>query len=149
MSHQHHGLGRTCVAVMMLVFGLLSGCSRTEPEQALRSTITTLQSSIERRDGSALEELLADDFIGPDGLDRNGARRTAQLMFLRYPNVGVSLGPLDVDLKEEHATVRFSAALTGGVGALPASGQLYDVETGWRLVDGEWRLVNANWKPKF
>ena len=42
-------------------------------------------SSIERRDGSALQESLADDFIGPDGLDRDGARRTAQLMFLRYP----------------------------------------------------------------
>ena len=132
----------------MLAFGLLFGCSRTALEQALRSTIATLQSSIERRDGSDLQELLADDFIGPDGLDRDGARRTAQLMFLRYPNVGVSLGPLEVDLKEEHAIVRFSAAVTGGAGVLPASGELYDVETGWRRVDGEWRLVNANWKPK-
>lgn len=148
MNHQHHGLGRTCVAVLMLVLGLLSGCSRTAPEQALRNTIATLQSSIEQRDGSALQKLLADDFIGPDGLDRDGARRTAQLMFLRYPDVGVSLGPLEVDLKEEYATVRFSAVLTGGAGVLPASGQLYDVETGWRLVDGEWRLVNANWKPR-
>ena len=72
----------------------------------------------------------------------------AQAMFLRYRDVGVSLGPLDVDLRGEHATVRFTAALTGGAGLLPDSAQVYDVETGWRLHDGEWRLVNAGWKPR-
>ena len=30
---------------------------------------------------------------------------------------------------------------------LPDSGQVYQVETGWRLVDGEWMLLNASWTP--
>ena len=45
--------------------------------------------------------------------------------------------------------MRFDAAVTGGAGGLlPQSGQVYDVETGWRLEGGEWRLVNAEWQPR-
>lgn len=127
---------------------LVAACARPQPEEQLRAAIGELQSAIEHHDGSVLREKIADDFIGPGGLDRDGARRTAQAMFLRYRDVGVSLGPLDIDLREEHATVRFTAALTGGAGMLPDSAQVYDVETGWRLHDGEWRLVNAGWKPR-
>ena len=131
-----------------MVAVLLGACTRTPPEEKLRTTIAGLQAAIEQRDGSALQDVIADDFIGPDGLDRDGARRMAQATFLRYRDVGVSLGPLDIDLREQHATVRFTAALTGGAGMLPDSGQLYDIETGWRLDDGEWQLVNAGWKPR-
>lgn len=127
---------------------LLAGCARTPPEERLRGTVGGLQAAIEERNVSALDEVLAEDFIGPGGLDRSGARRMAQAMFLRYRDVGVSVGPLDVEVQEQHATVSFTVALTGGVGMLPDSGQMYDVETGWRLEDGEWQLVNANWKPR-
>jgi hypothetical protein len=127
---------------------LVAGCTRTPPEERLRETVGGLQAAIEKRDVSTLDELLAGDFIGPGGLDRSGARRMAQAMFLRYRDVGVSVGPLDVEVQEQHATVSFTAALTGGAGMLPDSGQMYDVETGWRLQDGEWQLVNANWKPR-
>jgi hypothetical protein len=127
---------------------LFAGCARTLPEERLRDTIGEAQAAIGQRKVSALDDVLADDFIGPGGLDRSGARRMAQAMFLRYRDVGVTLGPLDVDVREQHASVRFTAALTGGAGMLPDSGQVYDVETGWRLDDGEWRLVNASWKPR-
>jgi len=127
---------------------LLAGCMRTPPEQRLREAIAGLQSAIAQRSASALDDALAEDFIGPGGLDRNGARRMAQALFLRYRDVGVSVGPLDIAMREQRATVRFTAALTGGAGVLPDSGQVYDVETGWRLDGGEWRLVNASWKPR-
>jgi hypothetical protein len=127
---------------------LLAGCARPPPEERLRETVGGLQAAIEERNVSALDEVLARDFIGPGGLDHSGARRMAQAMFLRYRDVGVSVGPLDVEVQEQHATVSFTAALTGGAGMLPDSGQVYDVETGWRLQDGEWQLVNANWKPR-
>lgn len=127
---------------------LLAGCTRTPPEERLRETVAGLQEAIEERNVSALDEVLAEDFIGPGGLDHRGARRMAQAMFLRYGDVGVSVGPLDVQVEEQHATVSFTAALTGGTGMLPDSGQVHDVETGWRLENGEWQLVNANWKPR-
>jgi hypothetical protein len=126
----------------------LSGCARTPPEERLRDAIGETQAAIEQRNVSALEDVLADDFIGPGGLDRGGVRRMAQAIFLRYRDFGLTLGPLDVDVREQHATVRFTAALIGDAGMLPDSGQVYDVETGWRLDNNEWRLVNASWKPR-
>lgn len=142
------GVGRALCYGMLLVSLMLAACARPSPEQKLRETISGMRKAIEQRDTSVLQDALAGDFIGPEGLDREGARRMAQAMFLRYRDVGVTLGPLDVDLRERHATVRCTAAITGGAGMLPESGQVYDLETGWRLEDGEWRLVNASWKPK-
>jgi hypothetical protein len=140
--------GRVMSWWLLVLITALAACARTPPEEKLRATLTGLQAAMEQHDVSAIGDALADDFIGPDGLDRDGARRLAQAMFLRYRDVGVTLGPMDIDLQAEHATVRFTAAVTGGAGMLPDSGQVYDVETGWRLEDGDWRLVNASWKPR-
>lgn len=109
-----------------------------------------LQAAIEARDASALQDYLAGDFIGPDGLDRAGARRIATLYLMRHDRVGVTIGPLDISLQEPHATVRFTAAMTGGGGRLlPDSGQVYAVQTGWRLEGDAWKLTSASWKPQF
>ncbi|WP_147652703.1 nuclear transport factor 2 family protein [Vulcaniibacterium gelatinicum] len=123
-------------------------CARPPPEEALRARVASLQAAVERRDARAVAEHLAADFIGPEGLDREGARRLAQASFLRYRDVGVGLGPMQVALREAHATVRFTAALTGGEGLLPERGRVYDVTTGWRVEDGEWMLVSAEWTQR-
>ena len=135
---------------LILAFWLgLAGCARTPPEQALRKTIADLQAAVEERDAGAVEARLAEDFIGPEGLDKEGARRLAQVMFLRYRSTDATLGPLEITLQDQHATVRFPAALMAGAGGfLPESGQVYEVETGWRLEDDEWQLVSADWKPR-
>lgn len=147
--HPANGIGGKGWLWALLALGLaLAACQRTPPEQRLRATIAGLQSAIERHDASAVQDAMAEDFIGPGGLDRDGVRRMAVGTFLRYRDVGVSLGPLDIDLRQAHATVRFTAALTGGAGILPESGQVYDVETAWRLEGGDWLLVNAQWKPR-
>lgn len=134
------------VALCLLV---LVGCSRPAPEQALRQSIARMQQAIEARDARALHEGLAEDFIGPEGMDRDGARRLAQVVFLRNRDIGTTLGPLDLALHGGDATVRFSAALTGGSGTLlPDSAQVYEVTTGWRLRDEQWELVSVDWKPR-
>jgi hypothetical protein len=128
---------------------VVAGCKRDAPEQVLRRDIAAMQSAIESRDAGALADGLADDFIGPEGMDRTQAKRFAQVVFLRNRSVGATIGPLDVEMKGESATVKFTAALTGGAGGLlPDSGQVYDVTTGWRMVDGEWELVTAEWSPR-
>lgn len=136
-------------ALAFLVAGMsLAGCVRTPPEQALRERVGALEAAIDARDAGALHGILADDFIGPGGMDDAGARRLAQGMFLRYRDIGTRLGPLDVQLEERHATVRFDAVVTGGAGTLlPQSGQVYDVTTAWRLEGDDWRLVSAEWEP--
>ena len=64
------------------------------------------------------------------------------------PRVARELGPLDVKLFDQRATVTFTAALSGGEGLLPDRVQVYDVDTGWRLDGGEWKLISAKWKPQ-
>ena len=135
---------------LVAAIALAAGCSRTPPEQAIRHQIEAMQVAVDARDAGAVDDLLADDFIGNDGLDRQGARRLAAGMFLRYRDVSAKLGPATVELRgERDAVATFTVLATGGSGGLlPDSGQVYQVETGWRIVDGEWKLLSANWKEK-
>ena len=135
-----------CCALLALI---LPACARTPPEQALRQQVGALQHAIEARDAAAIDRMLAADFLGNDGMDKSQARRMAAALFIRYRNVGVSIGPLQLRMQgESQAAVDFTAAATGGDGALPENGQVWDVKTGWRLDGSGWKLVSAEWKPK-
>jgi len=137
------------LSVVLLALLVLCGCKRAAPEEALRRNIAQMQEAVSERDAGALSDGIAPDFIGPNGMGREDAGRLARVVFLRNKHVGVTLGPLDVAMREGGATVKFTAALTGGAGGLlPESGQVYDVTTGWRMADGEWKLVTAEWAPK-
>lgn len=149
MPTHHLRLHRAPLVAICACLLALAACSRPAPEQKLRETIARMESAMEARDVGALDERLAEDFIGPEGMDREGARKLARLVFLRNRDVGATLGPLDVSMQGEHATVRFTVALTGGSGAmLPDAAQVYEADTGWRMRDGEWELVSADWKPQ-
>lgn len=127
---------------------LLVGCTRPAPEEALRNALEEVRASIVERDAATLRRYLAGDFIGPGGMDRDQARRTAALYMMRHEKVLLTLGPLDVNLQDSHATVAFTAALTGGSGFLvPERGNVYKVETGWRLEGGDWKITSARWAP--
>lgn len=127
---------------------VVAACARPDPEVALRESVAGLQSAIEQREPAAMQQYLADDFIGNDGLDRDGARRMAAALVLRHRDVAVDAGPLRLELAGEHAVVRFTAMLRGGSGrVLPDAARIYDVETGWRMEDGRWRMTSARWAP--
>src|SRR3546814_4097106 len=95
---------------------LLAGCTKTPPEQALRETMEELRDAVDQRDSSAVEDHLANDFVGPVGMDRDGANRLAALTFLRDGGVGVTLGPLAASVKQDHARISSTAVLPGGSG---------------------------------
>lgn len=142
---------RACTAGLLLSLlpVMLMGCSRTPPEQALRDEVAALQAAIESKRSDALSGILAEDFIGEGGLDRAGARRLAMLHFMRNAEIDMRVGPLDVVIRDDHATVRCTVFLTGGTGRLlPQSGRVYDVETGWRRAGEDWRMTSATWKPQ-
>lgn len=128
---------------------LLGACSVSDREQQLRQQISALQEAIDRRDVGDVEALLADDFVGNEGMDRRGARQLAAAVFLRHREVAARIGLVEVELRgQDDAVARFQVLATGGSGGLlPERGQAYQVETGWRLIDGEWKLRNASWKP--
>lgn len=138
-------------AALLVVAALLASCKRSAPEQQLRQDVAQLQVGIQARDLSSIRGALADDFVGPEGMDRNAAVRLAQVTYLQNARISAVFGPLQVTLSPsaanpDHASVAFSAALTGGSdGALPDSARLYQVRTGWRLRDGDWRMTSADW----
>lgn len=151
MQHDLTRHSRCAWAVLLLAACLCIGaCSRTSPEQAVRGRIEAMQEAVDARDAGDVAGILSEDFIGNDGLDKQGARQLAAAMFLRFRDVSAKLGPATVEMRgERDAIARFSVLATGGSGGLlPDSGQVYEVETGWRLVDGEWKLRSAEWKPK-
>ena len=125
------------------------GCSSGTPEQAVRRQLQDLQAAIDDRNAGDVQAVLADDFVGNQGMDRRGAHQLAVAVFLRHRDVGARIGPVTIALRgEDQATATFSVLATGGNGGFfPDSGQVFEVETGWRLVEGEWRLLNARWSP--
>lgn len=136
-----------CAAILLLS-AALAACARTAPEEALRQALADVLAAIESRDAGALSGHLAEDFIGPGGLDRDGARRLAAVHFLRHGEVGVLAGPPDIELEGEHARVRLAVALSGRSGRLlPDSVEAWQVDAGWHLVDGDWRMTSADWAP--
>lgn len=136
-----------CWLVLVLLLVAPLGCKRTPPELKLHEAVQALQASIEGRDAAATQRILADDFVGPDGMDGRDAGGLARLVILRHKNVGVTLGPMHVALQDAHATVAFTAVVTGGQGGLlPERGRIYNVESGWRLESGDWKLTSAQWK---
>ena len=151
MQHRRWTTSVARIALACLLIALLAACSRTLPEHAVREQLQELQVAIDTRDAGAVHDLLAADFVGNDGMDRRGARQLAAAVFLRHRDVAARLGPVSVQLHgDTEATARFNVLATGGNGGLlPENGQVFEVETGWRLEDGTWRLLNAHWTPGF
>jgi ketosteroid isomerase-like protein len=133
-------------AVMTLCITVLAGCSRPPSEQVLRETIASMQAASEARDVDALFEPIAEDFAAAEGMDRQRFRAYVAILMLRNRSIGASIGPLDVQMLGDRARVDFNLLLTGGMGALPDSANVYRVQTGWRMEDGEWKLISAEWK---
>lgn len=135
-------------------FGLLlasilamAGCSRTPAEDRLRAAIAEMQLGIEQRQPTVVMAHVADNFIGDAGLDRDGLYGLLRVQVLRNASIGATLGPIEIELLEGQAEVRFSALLTGGAGGLlPDRAGTYSVTTGWREIDGNWKLVTASWE---
>lgn len=146
---QFRGFQRAVAGMAVTTALLVAGCGKDDPEQAVRLQVEAMQAAIDARDAGDVEDLLARDFVGNEGMDRRAIRQLAAGVFLRHRQVAAKVGPVSVELRgESDAIARFSVLATGGSGGfLPESGQVYQVETGWRLVDGEWKLINASWTP--
>jgi hypothetical protein len=83
---------------------------------------------------------IADDFIAENGgLDRRSLALLVRRERMARDRIAITRTDPSVELHgETRATARFNALATGGSGLLPDEGQLWSIETGWRLDDGEW-----------
>lgn len=132
---------------LLIVF--LGGCGSDTPEDRLRETMAQMEEAVEGRRPSAFIEHVTDDFSGESGqLDRDNLRRYLASQMMGPDSISVVLGPADIKLHgADRATVRVTALVTGGR-FIPERGERLEIESGWRLEDGDWRCYVATWTPK-
>jgi len=136
--------------VIGMALSMLVGCHRTPDEQRIRESIAAMQKAVEAGQPRDFMSYVSKDFTGNDGsVDREGLMNVLRVEVLRNEKAGVTLGPIDVDLQGDRATVHVTATLTGGSGGLlPERGSIYAITSGWRREGSEWRCYNASWQQK-
>lgn len=134
----------------LLVALLLSGCgARNDPQAALEAAVQQLQDALEAKQTGAVMTQLHDDFRAREELDRDWAKRTMTLLFLRHKNVRViALAKnswIDAALSNRGHT-EAQVGLSGAEGLIPDSARHYSVKLEWWLEGDEWKLARLDWE---
>ncbi|NQD91662.1 hypothetical protein HP532_03220 [Pseudomonas sp. CrR25] len=141
---------RKFALAFLMLFALLSGCGgNDDPHAALEAAVQQLQDNLEAKQTRAVLEQLHPQFGAQQAFDRDWARRTMTLLFLRHKQVRV----LALS-KRSHIDATYSGkghteaqvALTGAEGLIPDSARHYGVELEWWREDGEWKLARLHWQ---
>lgn len=140
--------GSACWLGLLLTLLVLAGCRREPPEVRLRERISQMQKALEARNPGDFMDGVAEDFGSDSGMDRQALHNLLRAQVLRNASIGISLGPMEVSIQGERASVSFSAMATGGQGGLlPDSARPWAVTTGWRDSPDGWQLIHAQWQP--
>lgn len=136
--------------VLLCVLALLAACARTSDEQRIRETMALMQQELEARNPRAFMAHIAEDFIGNDAnVDRDALHNLLRAEVLRNESLGVTLGPVAIEIQDDRATARLTATFTGGSGGLlPEHGAVYEITSGWRRNGREWVCFSARWEQK-
>lgn len=141
------------IRIAILVFCVLTGvggCHRTADEQRIRNAISAMAQALEHGQPRDFMAHVADDFTGNNGdFDRTGLHNLLRAIVLRNEKIGVTVGPIDVELQGDRATVHNTATFTGGSGSLlPERGAIYTFTSGWKREGSNWLCYNASWQQK-
>jgi hypothetical protein len=137
---------RAIAAGVLIAAGLLGGCSRSDPEQELRSTITAMARAVEEREPASFLDTVADDFSRESGaFGKQDARRVLAGAYMRNEKITVSAVVTEVRIDGDRARARVRVFATGGAGLLPERGQTWDFDSAWRRESGRWKVFNADW----
>ena len=134
---------------LLLLALLLGGCCGDDPQAALEAAVQQLQDNLEHKRSSAVLEQLHEQFSAQQQYDREWAKRTMLMLFMRHQNVRVLAlsqnSYLDPTYRERgHSELQ--VALTGAAGLLPDSASHYRVKLEWWREDGQWQLARLSWE---
>lgn len=133
----------------LVLTALLAGCGTPPPaEQRILETLTEMELALEAGEVGKFLDPIAEDFIAENrALDRAALGLLVRRERLARSRIAITRFEPEVRLHgDDRATAAFQALATGGSGLLPDEGQLWRVETSWRLDDDEWRLIGASWQ---
>jgi hypothetical protein len=136
--------------VLAVVAGvLLSACGKDDPQARLEAAVQQLQDNLEAKDTRAVIEQLDSTFQAQDGFDRDWARQTMTLMFLRYASVKVIAvtrkSSIDPTAPQSGLT-QAQVLVTGAQGLIPERAAPYEVRMEWRYVSDDWKLTRLTWE---
>lgn len=141
---------RRFALLLVMPFILLTGCgAKDDPQASLEAAVQRLQDNLEAKDTGAVLEQLHPQFSAQQEFDRDWARRTMALLFLRHKNVRVIAltknSRLDPTYSEKgHSQAQ--VALTGAAGLIPDSARHYGVKLEWWREGDEWQLARLRWE---
>jgi hypothetical protein len=137
----------SCFAASLL---LLAACSRKPDEQRIREAVAAMRTAMEAGTPRDFMAFVTPDFTGNAGtIDHDGLFNILRAIVLRNEKIGVTLGPIDVELQGARATLHVTTTLMGGSGGLlPKRGAIYSIISGWRREGSDWRCYNAQWEQK-
>ena len=75
-----------------------------------------MQEALEQRRAGDFIDGVASDFTGNGGIDHVALQQLVRAQVLANSSIGLTLGPAEVEIVGDRATVRFSAVVTGGSG---------------------------------
>lgn len=147
LSRQRH-VRRLAACCLMAALVLLSGCSKAPAEERLRVRFGQMQTAVLERDPGGFIDGVAEDFVGNDNADRAAMHNILRLQLLRNAAVGVNIGPLDITIDGDRATMNFTMVLTGGAGGMiPERANGWSVHSAWRDGEDGWQVYFAEWEP--
>lgn len=137
------------IPAFLLTCTLLVGCTPSDPRAALEAAVQQLQDNLEAKRNDEVLEQLHPQFAAQQQYDREWAKRTMALLFLRHKQVRViAIGKnseIDPTYSDKGHT-RAELALTGAEGLIPDSARHYSVTLEWWQEDGEWKLARLDWE---
>lgn len=139
------------IALALLIFcALLAGCgAKDDPQTALEAAVQQLQDNLEAKKNSAVLDQLHPQFSAQGEFDREWAKRTMLLLFMRHKNVEVlalSKASYVHETYREKGFTEAQVALVGAENLIPDSARHFTVEMEWWLEGDEWQLVRLSWQ---
>lgn len=141
---------RRVLALLLLGAALLlAACSKDDPQASLDATVQRLQDALEDKDAAAVLDLLDPKFRAQDELDREWARKTMALMFLRYQNVKVIAVTRNSRVDPAAGRIGRTEAqvlITGAQGLIPERASPYALQLEWWREGDDWKLRDLRWE---
>jgi hypothetical protein len=127
----------------------LTACSKPDPQAALEAAVQELQDHLEARDAGAVFDMLDPKFRAQDEFDRDWARKTMGLMFLRYARVKVIAVTRSSRIDPPGSPIGVTEAqivVTGAQGLIPERAAPYAVQLRWQRDGDDWKLRDLQWE---
>ena len=132
---------RAPLVLLALCLAGSPGCRREGPEARLRRAFATAVAAVEAGDAAGAAAVLSPGFMGPEGMDRAGARLFLAAV-LRREKIGITVLTQTVELDGHRGQQHVDLLLTGrtGGGLLPEERSRRSLDLRWEERGGDWLI---------